>query len=273
MNKDDKVIQEFGEEWIDFNYSEMDKGKVFENYEQYFGIFPWELVSGTSVGFDMGCGSGRWAQFVAPKVQHLFCVEPSEAIEVAKKNLKQFDNVTFLRETTDTCSLEEGSQDFGYSLGVLHHIPDTEAALNDCSKLLKKGAPLLLYLYYNFENKPLWFRGIWRLSDLLRRVTSKLPKQLKKFVCNLIACGIYFPLSRSAYLLEKIGFDVSNIPLADYRLKPFYQCRNDALDRFGTRLEQRFSKLQITEMLDRAGFDDITFSPDTPFWCCVAIKR
>ena len=49
MNKDDKVIQEFGEEWIDFNYSEMDKGKVFENYEQYFGIFPWELVSRTSV--------------------------------------------------------------------------------------------------------------------------------------------------------------------------------------------------------------------------------
>ena len=273
MNKDDKVIEEFGEEWIDFNYSEMDKDKVYENYKQYFGIFPQELISDKSVGFDMGCGSGRWAQFVAPKVQHLFCVEPSEAIEVAKQNLKQFDNVTFLRETTDTCSLEEGSQDFGYSLGVLHHIPDTEAALNDCSKLLKKGAPLLLYLYYSFENKPLWFKAIWRLSDLLRRVTSKLPKQLKKIVCILIACGIYFPLSRSAYLLEKIGFDVSNMPLADYRLKPFYQCRNDALDRFGTRLEQRFSKLQITEMLDRAGFDDITFSPDTPFWCCVAIKR
>ena len=33
----------------------------------------------------MGCGSGRWAQFVAPRVKKLFCIDPSEAINVAKK--------------------------------------------------------------------------------------------------------------------------------------------------------------------------------------------
>jgi len=272
-NKDDKVIEEFGDEWTDFNYSEIDTEKLKENFEQYFFVFPWDLISNESTGFDMGCGSGRWAQFVAPRVKHLNCVEPSNAIDVARNNLKKFDNISFLKETTETCSLQEGSQDFGYSLGVLHHIPNTEVALKDCAKLLKKGAPLLLYLYYNFENKPLWFRVTWKVSDYLRKIISLLPKPAKKAACNIIAYTVYFPLSRAAYLLEKVGLNVANIPLSDYRHKPFYQCRNDALDRFGTRLEQRFSKAQITEMLERTGFEDIKFSPNTPYWCCVTLKK
>ena len=273
MNKDEKVIKDFGEEWTKYDYTNLDKEKLFENFQQYFDIFPWDLISPESEGFDMGCGSGRWAQFVAPKVKTLFCIEPSKAIEVAKRNLKEFPNVRYLLESTDTCSLDDASQDFGYCLGVLHHIPNTESALKDCSRLLKQGAPFLLYLYYNFENKPWWFRGIWKAFDLVRRITSNLPQIPKKLVCDVIAITIYFPLSRLSFLLEKLGIDVSNIPLSDYRKKPFYQSRNDALDRFGTRLEQRFSKLQITEMLNNAGFDNITISNNTPYWCCVAYKR
>jgi 2-polyprenyl-3-methyl-5-hydroxy-6-metoxy-1,4-benzoquinol methylase len=43
--------------------------------------------------------------------------------------------------------------DFGYSLGVLHHIPDAQKALSDCVKKLKLGAPFLVYLYYSFDNR------------------------------------------------------------------------------------------------------------------------
>ena len=53
-----------------------------------------------AVGFDMGCGTGRWAQFVAPKVKTLDCVGPSDAINAAKKNLIYNKNVTFRKETT-----------------------------------------------------------------------------------------------------------------------------------------------------------------------------
>ena len=52
----------------------------------------------------------------------------------------------------------------------MHHIPHTQEALKDCTKLLKSGAPILLYLYYNFENKPFWFRQIWKVSDYFRGV-------------------------------------------------------------------------------------------------------
>ena len=81
----------------------------------------------------------------------------------------------------------------------------------------------------------------------------------------MIALVVYFPLCRSTAFLETLGHDVKNIPLADYRKKPLYQMRNDALDRFGTRLEQRFSRSEIKEMLENAGMDRIVFSDSTPF--------
>ena len=44
--------------------------------------------------------------------------------------------------------------------------------------------------------------------------------------------------------------------------------QNNIRDRFGTRLEQRFSKKEITEMLGNADFDlsTLKFSDVEPFW-------
>ena len=274
MNKDNKVIEDFGEEWTNFTYEieTINQAELEKNFFQYFSIFPWDKISHNAEGFDMGCGSGRWAQFIAPKVNKLNCIEPSKAIDVAKVNLRNLDNISFYNETTDNCSLIEQSQDFGYCLGVLHHIPDTQQALNDCTRLLKKGAPFLLYLYYNLENKPLWYQCVWKLSDLLRNIICISPKFIKKTVCFLIAVSVYLPLSRFALIMELIGFEVKNFLLSDYRRKPFYQLRNDALDRFGTRLEQRFSRHQIEKMLETSGLKDATFSEEMPFWTCISYK-
>lgn len=272
-NQDEQVIKDFGDEWTQFNFESFDDAKLKENFDQYFEIFPWHLLTKDAVGFDMGCGTGRWAKYVAPKVKTLNCIEPSNAIKVAQKNLCHNKNVKFFNETSENCSLTASSQDFGYSLGVLHHIPDTQNALKDCTKLLKSGAPILLYLYYNFENKPVWYRAAWKLSDYIRRLISISPKPVKNALVSLIAYLVYFPFAQAAYILEKIGFNVENIPLSDYRGKPFYLCKNDALDRFGTRLEQRFSKSEITEMLVNAGCENVEFSPNTPYWCCVAYKK
>jgi hypothetical protein len=84
----------------------------------------------------------------------------------------------------------------------------------------------------------------------------------------LIAVFIYLPLARFSKLLHKAGRNVDNIPLHQYKDMPFYMLSNDALDRFGTRLEQRFNKEEIADMLSKAGFDMSTlkFSDAEPFW-------
>jgi len=48
--------------------------------------------------------------------------------------------------------------------------------------------------------------------------------------------------------------------------------RTDSLDRFGTRLEQRFSAKQIREMMADSGLERISFS-DEVFWCAVGFRR
>ena len=57
-----------------------------------------------------------------------------------------------------------------------------------------------------------------------------------------------------------MGINVENFPLTDYKNKSFYFMKTDALDRFGTRLEKRFSKQEIIDMLTVSGFKDIKFS-------------
>lgn len=169
--------------------------------------------------------------------------------------------------------LPPGSQDFGYSLGVLHHVPDTQAAIRSCVEMLKPGAPFLVYLYYAFDNRPTLFRLAWRCSDVLRRLISGLPPRLKHLITDVLALTVYFPLARMSAVVERLHIDVSNIPLSYYRKLSFYSMRTDSRDRFGTPLEQRFSRDQILHMMDAAGLRDVCFSERAPYWCAVGIRR
>jgi hypothetical protein len=100
-----------------------------------------------------------------------------------------------------------------------------------------------------------------------------LPFGLRRRSTDVIAAFIYWPLARVAKVLAQVGLLARNFPLAYYRDRSFYIMRNDALDRFGTRLEQRFTRQQIHDMLAEAGFGNIRFSENEPFWCAVAEKR
>ena len=273
-NIDTKTVRGFGDEWKRFDQTGLTADELREIFYQYFKIFPWDVLLPGAIGFDAGCGSGRWAQFVLPRVGKLHCVDASEeALEVAKRNLKTFGNCIFHHASVADMPIVQGSMDFGYSLGVLHHIPDTQAGLMACSEKLKPGAPFLLYLYYAFDERPLWFKLLWRLSDLARKAICRAPFWLRYGVSQVIATVVYVPLARLALLLEQMGGDVSVLPLASYRHRSFYTMRTDALDRFGTKLEQRFSAKQIRSMMERVGFERIQFSDSPPYWCALGYKK
>lgn len=272
-NVDKKVVEDFGKEWQVFNHKELPESELSNSFYQYFDIFPFEKLNETSVGFDMGCGSGRWAKLMAPKVGRLNCIDPSEAaLNSARENLEMFTNCTFECASVSDSQLKDLSQDFGYCLGVLHHIPNTFEGLQACAQKLKPGAPFLLYLYYRFDGKPFYFKALWKLSDYFRKIVCHLPFKVKYFISEIIALVIYLPLSRTSLLLEKMGIDVLNVPLSYYRHKPFYSLRTDALDRFGTRIEKRFTKPEITQMLVETGFGDIKYSDSVPYWVVVSTK-
>ena len=273
-NKDDQVVKAFGEEWLRFSQGALAKSEREEIFDDYFAIFPWDELSAESSGADIGCGSGRWAAVVAHRVGRLTCVDAStDALEVAQRNLVGQNNVVFRQADVGRLPFSDGALDFAYSLGVLHHVPDTEGALAEVARTLKPGGLFLVYLYYAFDNRPPWFRLLWWLLDGLRRMISRLPTSLRFVVCDIIAGLVYWPLARISLLLAKLGALPQNFLLSYYKDKSFYVMRTDALDRFGTRLEKRFCRDQIAAMLEAAGFGDIRFSAAEPFWCAVARKR
>lgn len=271
-NIDQQTVDSFGDEWARFDQSRMSDDEAHERFREYFAVFPWDTLPPDAEGFDMGCGTGRWSRLVAPKVGKLHCIDPSKAIWIARGNLVDHINVCFHHAAVDSQCLPPSSQDFGYSLGVLHHVPDTAAAVRACVRLLKPGAPFLVYLYYAFDGRPLWFRTIWKVSNIARQLICRLPPSAKNIVSELIAVVAYLPLALTSRWLERLGFNVDSVPLSYYRKYSFYSMRTDARDRFGTPLERRFSKTEISDMMKEAGLENVRFSDSAPFWCVVGNK-
>ena len=94
----------------------------------------------------------------------------------------------------------------------------------------------------------------------------------RKDLYHALAALVYWPMTRLALAAERAGRDVSRFPLSPYRHTSFYTMRTDALDRFGTRLEQRFTRDETAAMMRGAGLTDIRFHEDVPYWVACGIK-
>ncbi|HUE78786.1 MAG TPA: hypothetical protein VMN38_04065 [Sphingomicrobium sp.] len=104
------------------------------------------------------------------------------------------------------------------------------------------------------------------MSDVAQQAIWRLPFPLRKAVTSRIAALVSWPLRCSASLFERAGTNVCHFPLSAYRYRNLYSLRTDALDRFGKRLEQRFSRDEIRRMMAAADLTDIVFREDEPYW-------
>ncbi len=270
-NIDTEVVQHFGKEWAKFNYSDgKADGALDDQFAAYTEPIDLGIFEGSkSIAADFGAGSGRWTERLKPYFKEIYALEPSiEAVQVLKSKFENDEQIQILNQSVENNSIPDNSLDFAMSLGVLHHIPDTQLALQDVRKKLKKDGTLLCYLYYKIEDKPFHYRVIFRVVNATRFIISRLPHFIRMLLAKFIAAFIYFPLARYAKIRKKMGRSVENIPLHHYAEMPFVMLENDALDRFGTRLEQRFNQKEISTMLDKANFDVTTlvFSEKEPFW-------
>lgn len=271
-NIDTEVVQSFGDEWLKFH--DFSDEIIKDIAKEYFDILDEKIVNKQTYALDIGCGTGRWTKFLTDKVGFIEAVDPSNAIIAADKLLGNIDNVRLTKASTETIPFNDETFDFAMSIGVLHHIPDTQQAMKDCVRKVKKGGYFYCYLYHNLETRGWWFKTLYWLSNQLRKVVCKLPSGLKRFVCDILAIVIYMPLVLWVRFLVLIGLRkiAIKMPLSAYNNKSFFVIRNDALDKFGTSLEQRFSKKQVLDMMGNCGLSDIVISPLTPFYHAIGRK-
>lgn len=272
-NIDPVTVASFGEEWKKF--SAFNEEEIANIGNEYFDVVTPEMLNKNTVALDLGCGSGRWTRYAAYKAGRVEAVDPSEAVLSASALTSDLEHVRVTRAGVDNIPFEDESFDFILCLGVLHHIPDTAGALATAAKKLKKGGYFLVYLYYALDNRGPLYKALFKASASVRWIVSKLPSGLKKLVCDLIAIFTYLPFVLLSKVVKAVtsGDTYKGVPLSYYEDKTWNVIRNDALDRFGTPLEQRFTKQEVAEMMTSAGLSEIIFSPKMPCWHAVGRKQ
>lgn len=271
-NIDTAVVDAFGEEWLKFqHYSDED---IYSLAIMYFDILTDDIINKNTYALDIGCGTGRWTKFLSDRLGFIEALDPSNAVLAADYLLASVENVRITKASVENIPFDDETFDFAMSIGVLHHIPDTQQAMKDCVKKIKKGGYFYCYLYYNLDNRGIVFKIMFFISDLFRKVVSRMPAGLKRFSCDLLSIFLYMPFVLTARLLNWLGLQKisKKVPLSDYTNKSFFIIRNDTLDRFGTKLEQRFSRSQIETMMLSSGLINIKFGDHSPYWHAVAQK-
>jgi ubiquinone/menaquinone biosynthesis C-methylase UbiE len=271
-NIDEEVVRSFGDEWTKFH--DFSDETINDIAQEYFDLLNNGIINKNTYAIDIGCGTGRWTKYLSQRVGFIEAIDPSNAIFAADKLLGNIGNVRLTKASTESIPFDDDTFDFAMSVGVLHHIPDTQEAMKDCVKKVKPGGYFYCYIYHNLETRGSWFKFLFGLSDIIRKVVCRLPAGIKRVICDFLAIVIYMPLILWVRLLVFLGLRklATKMPLSAYNNKSFFVIRNDALDKFGTKLEQRFSKKEIEEMMRNCGLDNIVISPLSPFYHAIGRK-
>ena len=151
----------FGEEWQEFPDIMFEHEKEFS---QYFDLINLSDLKNKRV-CDLGCGIGRWDYFLKNQCKELILVDFSEAVFVARQNLKDAENILYFMGNLKKLPFRKDFVDYLFCIGVLHHLPNS--ALEEVRSLRKYASQLLIYLYYALDNRPLYFRALFMFATRL----------------------------------------------------------------------------------------------------------
>ncbi len=255
----DDVRRSFSEEWQAY-------GAILPEHEDefaaYFDVVDLGSLSNALV-LDLGCGSGRWSAKLAPHCRAVVLVDFSDAIFVARDNLRDVDNAIFFRGDVTQLPFVDNCVDFLFSLGVLHHLdrPCLTAARN----LMRLGPQGLFYLYYALDNRPTYYRRLLTGVTAIRRALGRVQSEkARRRISRALAWGVYRPMVGIGEVAAIAGIKAP-VPLYEsYRGKSIDRIEQDAYDRFFTSIEQRVSREQIQQAFPPPY--SVRFSEEEPFW-------
>ena len=266
-----RIVERFDREWQTFD--RMDASERRRLFDAYFDLVPDRLIADALV-LDAGCGSGRWSHELGRRRARVVAMDLGASIEVASRTDPGSADVTYVQADVVDAPFDGGVFDLVCSLGVLHHVVETDRALRNLVQTIRPGGQLLLYVYYGLDLRPSWYRALYALADVLRRLISALPHPGALLITTCIAALVYWPLSRFAGVLERLGFRATAdaLPLSFYRHLSFHTMRNDSLDRFGTSLEKRYTRAELVELMTSAGLTNVRVSSNVPYWHAVGVR-
>jgi SAM-dependent methyltransferase len=206
-----KTAAAFGWQWQHF-------AELHQEFEAQFldWIYPLEpqFFGGKRV-LDAGCGTGRHAYYAASYgAREVVALDLSGAVDAARPNLAQFDNVHVIQGDLLRPPLraaeDGGGFDLIYSIGVLHHLPDPYAGFQRLVRHLRPGGTIAVWVY-GYENNGF----VRNVVEPFRRISTRIPPPALRALAWPLALafhgvskGVYRPLDGTT-----VG---GRLPLAAY---------------------------------------------------------
>jgi SAM-dependent methyltransferase len=242
----DAYARSFGKEWNWFATTQLDRPEEErtesrQTFAEKTGFRP-EQMRGKTV-LDVGCGMGRFAEVAAAPGARVVGVDLSVAVEAAHRNLGDLPNTAFIQADVFDLPLRDDSFDLIYSIGVLHHTPDTRAAFEALPRLLRPGGRIAIWVYSN--ERRLWYLS----SDLYRRVTTRMDEARLLRLCRRVApLGRLYRARLGRYLTPLLP--VSNHPDPEWRVL-------DTFDWYAPKYQWKHSWSEVEGWFEDAGLVDI----------------
>tara|TARA_X000000368_G_C23041672_1_gene717222 strand:- start:1389 stop:2177 length:789 start_codon:yes stop_codon:yes gene_type:complete len=212
---------------------------------------------------EVGSGSGRYLKnFLKFNPDKVTAIDPAESIHVAQKNV-QDERIEFLK--IDSTKMEIDEQfDYVFSLGVIHHIPRADAAVENIYRSLKVNGQFVMWVY-GYENNELYIL----IFNNLRKFLSKIPDFLVEAISYFLALTTY----TYGYLCKFF-----NLPLKQYFLNVFSQFSFThrvyvIFDQLNPKYSKYYKKEETIELLENVGFKiDEIYHRDKYSWTTIATK-
>lgn len=211
-------------------------------------------------GVDIGSGCGYDTFIMAkknPSVK-IFSLEISDGVFAIKKLTRGLNNVWVIKGSALNIPLADNALDFAYSFGVLHHTPDPESAVREIFRVVKKSAPVYLYLYEDHSENRVKCTFL-KIIKLLRIITVRLPEKFLYSLSFLASPFVIILFTLPSMFLKKFRITQPLSERIPFNFgRSLFSLTGDLYDRFGAPIEHRFSRKEIFDLLNRNGFANIS---------------
>jgi SAM-dependent methyltransferase len=240
-------VDNFGFEWTKHAQTQLDEGENQTTEKQFrndMGINPEELKG--KLVLDAGCGMGRYTEVASRCGARVIGIDLSRAVESARKNLADRENVQIFQASIFKLPFPDETFDFIYSIGVLHHTPNCEAAFRSLVRLLKPGGKIVIWLYSGYNRLP------YVMSDLYRKITTRMPNRLLHALCYVSVPLYYVDIAltrvhlRPVAQMLKILLPVSHHP--DWRWRVL-----DTFDWYSPRYQSKHTYEEVFRWFESEG--------------------